>query len=312
MDNKVLPLVYVGIINYNGLKHLSYCIPSVIKLDYKQLFISVIDNASTDESIAFLNINFPLINVIKSNKNNGYTGAANKIIEEAVKKKAKYTLIITNDMILDSRILTYSVKVAEKYPEVAIIGYKIYGKSIFEPISSFEKASDKWVNLKYRQDEGIDGAAMFVQTDIADKIGGFDDKYFMYAEETDFQFRIKKAGFIFMRLNLPIWHNAGQSDEKTSWFISWLSMRNEMRYAIKNFGFKKGLLTFKSLVNRSCNPFLSKEILSQRIIKRSRPSSLIANFIVVLAAFFWNVKNLRKTILIRNNDKDLIEKLKVK
>jgi GT2 family glycosyltransferase len=66
------PSVSVVILNWNGKDFLEKFLPSVMQSDYDNLAVVVADNASTDESVSFLEINFPTVRIIKNKKNEGF------------------------------------------------------------------------------------------------------------------------------------------------------------------------------------------------------------------------------------------------
>ena len=295
IDTALQPKVLVAIINYNGVNHLRYSLPSVSALKYRNMIICVADNASTDGSLEYITENFPSIHVVRNNANLGYTGAANSAIEEATSEGAEFILILTNDVLVDDRLVKYAVDVSMGDPEIGIVGFRFFGKQRYEPVHSFQNASLGWKNLEVSPEDGIEGAAMFARVSLFQHIGLFDDAYFMYAEEEDLQIRARRAGYRSVRINVPVWHNAGDPSIRVTKRVCWLSTRSEIRFYMKHHSFVTGLRAAKTLLSRACNPFLPKEALASRHSRRSRPSNPLVNGLLVLAALCWNILFFRKT-----------------
>lgn len=265
--------IAVIILNYNGLKNTIDCINSVKQLKKTNflLEIVVIDNNSHDGPIKELKI-IKDITFIDSNKNLGYSGGNNLGIKFALKKGFQYFLILNNDTIVDENLI---VNLLKNSASADIIAPKIY----FTPGNEFHKEKYKksdlgkviwyaggkidWNNIigchigvdevdigQFATSKSIDfatGACMFIKKEVFDKIGYFDEKYFLYLEDMDFCVRAKKAGFkIMFDPSAILWHkNAQSAGGSGSNLQDYYITRNRLLFAFKFAKLKTKFAVFK-------------------------------------------------------------------
>lgn len=118
------PFVSIIIVNYNGRQWLELCLPSVFAIDYPQQSyeVIVIDNASQDNSVSFIQKKFPQIKLIQSESNSGFTGGNNLGIDAA---QGEYIVLLNSDTQVDEKWLSTLVKTARKNPKAGIIQSKL-------------------------------------------------------------------------------------------------------------------------------------------------------------------------------------------
>src|SRR5215470_14085112 len=97
MNSSEKPLVAVVVLNWNGCNETLACLESLIKLSYPPCDLIVVDNGSTDNSVAAVRSKYPNVEVIQTGKNLGYAGGNNVGIRRALEKGAQYILILNND-----------------------------------------------------------------------------------------------------------------------------------------------------------------------------------------------------------------------
>lgn len=123
------PLVYIIVLNWNGFEDTKECLESVEKIIYRNYKIALIDNGSESDDFAKLK-NFVKTNkkikLIRNKENLGFTGGVNQGMEESIERKAKYSLLLNNDAIVDKNFLSEMVKVGELKKEIGVVGNKIY------------------------------------------------------------------------------------------------------------------------------------------------------------------------------------------
>src|SRR3972149_6527749 len=200
------------ILNYNGLKDTLECLDSIkrLKTDKSDLEVIVVDNNSSDGSHESLK-KIPDIKLIQNEENLGYTGGNNVGIKLALMDQANYLIIINNDTILDPLFLENILSATK---EGDIISPKIYfekgyefhkeryaksqlGKVIWyaggqidwQNILGIHLGVDEIDNGQFSKSKEIDfatGACMLVKREVFEKMGFFDDKYFLYLEDMDF------------------------------------------------------------------------------------------------------------------------------
>lgn len=209
------PKVSVAVFNYNGFEDTKKCLKSLLKTEYKDYEIIVLDDGSEKNEISRLKKLFCKKNIkfLSDGLNKGFSVRANEVINFV---KSKYLVLLNNDTIVDPKWLTYVVNAAEKDHKVAVCQSKLRSMDFPE---YFEYAGacggyldklgypyakgrimfsiEKDIGQYDKEDEifWACGAAMLIRTSVALTIGGFDESLFAYAEEVDFCWRVKKLGF---------------------------------------------------------------------------------------------------------------------
>jgi N-acetylglucosaminyl-diphospho-decaprenol L-rhamnosyltransferase len=230
----------VIIVNYNVKYFLEQCLCSVRKAIEKidgEVF--VVDNNSTDGSIEYLQPKFSEIKFIVNKENEGFGKANNKALSVA---KGKYILFLNPDTIVTEDSFGNCISFFESNKNIGALGVKmIDGKGIYlkeskrgfpSPWTAFCKLSgltalfphskifSKYYlgNLSEKENQVIDvvsGAYFIVRKETLDKIGGFDEQFFMYAEDIDLSYRIQQSGFLnYYLAQTTIIHFKGESTTK--------------------------------------------------------------------------------------------------
>ena len=100
------PKVAVIVLNWNGGVDTIDCLASLRALDYPKFFIAIVDNGSTDNSVAAIGKAFPELEILQTGANLGYAGGNNFGIKHGLEKAADYVLILNNDVIVDPAFST--------------------------------------------------------------------------------------------------------------------------------------------------------------------------------------------------------------
>jgi len=262
------PNVYIILLNWNGYELTKDCILSLLNIEYANYQIVVVDNGSEDDSYSKLCRKFEdKVKFISNKTNLGFTGGNNVGIKYAVENNADYVLVLNNDTIVDKPFLNEMIKIGESKPEIGILGSKIYYFSdpdiIWFSGGSFNKFKcatsvngmgikdngifDKLIDVDY-----ITGCALLVKSAVIDKIGHLNEDYFNYAEDADFCFRAKKAGYrvVFVPTS-KIWHKVASSMKGNySPFYLYFQSKNRLFLVKKNFS--KIYLFYCMLVHFLC------------------------------------------------------------
>lgn len=268
--------IAIVVINYNGLDNTLDCLDSLRKLDAGNYNIElvVVENGSEDGSGEALST-LKYIELLSSPINLGFAGGANLGIKHAIKRGAKYVLILNNDTIAD-KFLLKNMMSATKVGQ--IISPKVYFAKGFEFHKSRYKKSDlgkiiwyagakiDWQNIigvhmgvdevdrgqftKRRQIDLATGACMLVSAEVFGRIGYFDEKYFLYLEDMDFCTRAKRAGAkIFFEPSAILWHkNASSTGGSGSNIQDYYISRNRLLFAAKYASVRTKLAVFRQIV----------------------------------------------------------------
>lgn len=233
--------VALVIVNWNGIDDTRRCLASIrnMRHDLIELEIIVVDNGSTDESVARIAKEFPEVRLLLLDTNLGFTGGNNAGIKYAMLNNADYVWLLNNDTIVDQHAL--SILAAFEDPKVGIAGSKIFFAAGHEYHKKRYSASQQgkvfwyagglvdWDNM-YASHRGVDevdngqyeaaeptvfvtGCSMMIRRSVIEKIGVLDDRYYLYLEDLDYCLRARNAGFSLIYYPRSIvWHvNAGSS-----------------------------------------------------------------------------------------------------
>lgn len=257
MPNKVS----IIILNWNGLKDTIECLESVQKIDYPNFDIIVVDNGSTDGSVAAIKESFSDITLIQNKENLGYAEGNNVGIRYALNNNSDFIFILNNDTVVDTNILNAFIDAANVYSDAGIFGAKVYYYSEPRKICSIGGGWDKkekdfvqigtniMDNEEFNTIREIDyacGCALFFKKQVAEKIGLLDPKFFLLYEEADWCSRAKKVGFKSLFIpSAKIWHKVSVSLKKEgSPLILYYGTRNHLLWAKRHLFFKERLKVY--------------------------------------------------------------------
>lgn len=234
--------ISIIIVNYNVKYFLEHCLMSVMRATQNlDAEIIVVDNCSSDDSAAMVSQKFPSVVLIANKDNIGFARANNQALRKA---KGDYILYLNPDTIVPEDCFVQCLNYMEAHPEAGALGCRLIdGKGQFLPESkrgfpsaqvAFFKISglsglfkqSKLFNqyhLGYLPEHEINevdvlvGCFMFCRKSVIDKIGGFDEDYFMYGEDIDLSYKIKLAGYKNVYFpDTTVIHYKGESTAKGS------------------------------------------------------------------------------------------------
>ncbi len=295
------PLVCIIVLNYNGREHLTYCLPTLLATDYRPLAIVVVDNASSDDSVPFVEQCFPEVTVLCSSINVGWSGGNNLGIAHARQIGAAYVALANNDIRVNSRWIGAAVSVAEADPRIGIVGFQILEPRNGDEDAGFAQAVAEWPGLQVVEPRWVDGMAMFVRTSLFERIGMIDEDFFAYAEDNDFERRARKAGYRVVATNVPVWHRGQASFGRTPLRAAALQIRNNLRLSLKHDSVSGIIYQVLRHFAKGCLPFVK---LDRRdpVARRLRPSNVAVNFALLIYAVAWNLWHLPGTLRRRRED----------
>jgi GT2 family glycosyltransferase len=239
----LLPLkLSIIIVNYNVKYFLEQCLYSVQKgIEGLEAEVIVVDNASTDGSIKYLQPQFPFVQFIICKANNGFARACNQGLKVA---KGAFILFLNPDTIVAEDSFHTCIHFFNANTNCGAIGVRmIDGSGIFlkeskrafpAPLTSFYKlaglasvfphsklfARYHLGHLNNDEDHEVDvlaGAFMMIRKEVLDTVGSFDEAFFMYGEDIDLSYRIQKAGYKnYYLAKTTIIHFKGESTSRES------------------------------------------------------------------------------------------------
>jgi len=216
MVKEVSPKVAVVLLIWNGWHHTSLCLSSLEQLDYPNFDVVVIDNGSTDDSAARIRETFPWAKLIENDKNLGFAGGCNAGIRYARQQGSDFIWLLNNDTIVDPGALQAMVQKAQANPRIGAVGSGIY---FMDEPTRLQCWGGGYVNFwlgrsgHFLQEvdddkvEFITGCSLLLSRAAIDEIGALDEGFFMYWEDVDICFRLRRAGW---RLGVAggskVWH----------------------------------------------------------------------------------------------------------
>jgi GT2 family glycosyltransferase len=259
--------VTVIILNYKVANLTIKCLESVQKSTYKNLDILIIDNNSQDGLEEKLQA-VKGITFIQTGENLGFAGGCNVGIKKALKLGTDYVLLLNPDTTIDKDAIKILVEKSEQYNS-GIANPKIYfagGDTLWYAGKILDLANvlgnHRGVNEKdqgqYDKDEQMfdaTGAAMLIKKEVVDKIGLFDERYFLYYEESDFAYRAINAGFKIMYIpEAVVYHKNAQSTGLGTPLQDYFITRNRMLFASKFLPFRTRLALLREAIKNSTIP----------------------------------------------------------
>lgn len=230
------------IVNYNVKEFLQNLIHSIEKASSNiSKEIIVIDNASDDGSVDIVKEKFPSVKFIINKNNIGFGSANNQGLEIA---QGKFILFINPDCIVSEDTFDKMIHFFQKHSECGLAGCKILNsdgslqlacrRSFPGPWTSFTKVTGlsnlfpkskifARYNLTYLDEnktyevDAVSGSFMMIRREIYEKVGGFDEQFFMYGEDLDLCYRVQQSGYkVFYFHDTQIIHYKGESTKRSN------------------------------------------------------------------------------------------------
>jgi len=260
--------VAIIVLNWNGKEDTTKCLQSIQKLTYRGAEIIIVDNGSTDGSQDHFRTHFPHFTLIETGENLGYAGGNNVGLTYALNRPFEYFFILNNDTIVDSSIVEAFLEGFNQYPNVGILGAKIY---LMNEPGRFDHFGGNW-NAKrlefnyvgyrevddqktWEQPQELDyvcGAGIMIRRAVFETIGLFDPRFFLFWEETDFCFRARRAGFgVMFQPKALIWHKVSASFKGGKPLSTYFYWRNRLLWIERNFKGPKRIFYLSKLIGKN-------------------------------------------------------------
>ena len=243
----------IVILNWNGRKLLSEFLPSIVKHSQSIADIYVADNASDDDSVSFVQENFPDVSIISNSSNGGYAKGYNDALKHI---EADIYCLINSDVEVTENWLTPILEVFSKESNTAIIQPKILD---YKDKTKFEYAGAGGGFIDFfgypycrgrvfnhlETDNGqfddttqifwASGACFFVRSEVYHELGGFDEKYFAHQEEIDLSWRTQNLGYDIKYVGAStVYHVGGATLQESNPHKTFLNFRNSLLNIVKN------------------------------------------------------------------------------
>lgn len=213
----------IVIVNWNTSDLLRDCLHSVFAgLGSLEAEILVVDNASSDGSVAMVRAEFPAVRLIETGRNLGFAGGNNVALRHA---RGRHVMLLNTDTLVHGDVLVRAVAWMDAHPQVGVMGPRVLNTdgSVQASASAFPSLKHLamqtlgltriarldsyrltgWDRTTEARVEVISGAAMVVRRAAMDEVGLLDEAFFFYGEETDWCHRFARAGWEVRFVPLP-------------------------------------------------------------------------------------------------------------
>jgi len=298
--------IAVVILNWNGQKLLAQFLPTIIKYsNLKNCSIYVVDNASTDTSVAFIQKNYTSVNIIQNTENGGYAKGYNDALKQIdadifalVNSDVEVTKdwlkpIITafetqkNTAIIQPKILDYKRRDSFEYAGAAggyidKYGFPFCRGRIFDHLETDQQQYDTDVDIFWAS-----GACFFIRSEVFNELQ-FDEDYFAHQEEIDLCWSVKNKGFGIKYIhNSTVYHIGGATLNETNPKKTYLNFRNSLFNLTKHVPLR---FLFQVLFIR----LVQDGIAAIHFLIQKKPRHALAVLKSHMSFYFNLIKNLKK------------------
>lgn len=259
------PLFTLSIIsvNWNSLTSLLDCIASIYEhAPDKPFEIVVVDNGSPEGGLELLEHRFPLVKLVKSDRNLGFASANNLGIQHS---SGEYILLLNPDTKIVGSAIAILLESIAALPDAGIVGGTLLNGDLSVSTTSIQKfptilnqfLTAEWLRVRYPalplwniaplysrstgplKVDVIPGACMMVRRSVLDQAGLLTEDYFMYAEDIDLNYKIRKLGYAsYYVAEAQIIHYGGRSSsrQQVSQWSTLMTCRAMLHYFRTNRG----------------------------------------------------------------------------
>ncbi len=249
-----VPAVEIIIPHFNGVEILRQCLRSLAGLSWQDLRITVVDNASTDDSVAMIESEFPTVSILRCEQNLGFAGGCNAGMRAS---RAPWQLLLNNDTEVEPGFIEPLVRQLEDNPRVAAVqpricsipraGYLDYAGAAGGMLDRYgfpfavgrifsELEPD---DGRYREGRSIfwaSGTAVLFRAAALEEVGLLDEDFFMHMEEIDLAWRLHLNGWEVRSVpEQAVYHHSGYSLPEGAGRKVYLNYRNSLLMLLKNY-----------------------------------------------------------------------------
>jgi GT2 family glycosyltransferase len=250
----LIPKVLISVLNYKNFESTKKCVLSILDCSLKKIEIYIVDNNSPDNSYQKLKDFFKDLNVVKSKTNNGYASGHKIAVNYAIKNKFDFIWVLNNDLTvrkesLQKLLSAYesngtgvfgSITLKSENPDIVNFGggctddikeafdYNAYEGCLLE---------EYYKKTQLRKVQSVEGSSMLIPLKIIKEHGFMREDFFMYGEETDYCYRLKKVGISsFVVPESVVVHKGAESLKNSKHLESYYRRRNILYFEKEHYG----------------------------------------------------------------------------
>jgi GT2 family glycosyltransferase len=233
------------VLNWNNVADTLRCLEALNVSDYPSFEVVVVDNESTDGSVAALRKRFPSLVILENEENLGYAGGNNVGIAYALELGVDYVMLLNDDTVLAPDALSELMAAALEHPQAGFLGPKILSlQDTSRILSAGGELDQKWRSIHRGSgqcDHGqfdrlvtadwLSGCALLVSKEAISRVGPLDERFFAYYEDVDWCYRGGRAGF--QALFVPqarVWHPDSTEHYSNSPLVTYYMARNDLLF----------------------------------------------------------------------------------
>jgi GT2 family glycosyltransferase len=226
------PFVVVVVLHWNGLDDTLGCLDSLARQTYPGLRLLVVDNGSTLDARPGIGASHPAVEVLRLSENRGWAGGNNAGVSAALRAGAEYVLLLNNDTVARPELVERLVAASRAAPAVGVLGAAIRSASELDSPGSMGQLDDTAgvfaggarfarsgrpgflrdlapapADSPPRPVDVVNGCCMLISRAALERVGRFDERFFLVHEEADFCLRAGHRGIGRAVLSEPLlWH----------------------------------------------------------------------------------------------------------
>ncbi|MES2799094.1 MAG: glycosyltransferase family 2 protein [Bacteroidota bacterium] len=269
-EKDTTPFVVISLLNWMNYDDTIQCVESILLLDYPNFEIVLCDNASPNTSFELLKQRFPDLIIHQTSVNNGFASGHWANYQIAKERKADLFWILNSDLVLNTHALKALVEVNLQHPNSILGSVSLdpenktlvdFGGAPFTTASQQQLHYNVWKGKKleelqkqngaFYEVESVEGSSMLVQMQVIEKYGFMKLDFFMYAEETDFCYRMRSKNCTSLVVtNSLVYHkNEGSTNSypRLKIITTYYRRRNALRFSNEHLNLSRWqILSYQS------------------------------------------------------------------
>lgn len=223
------------IVNYNNANFLGDCLDSIFNCTHKASFeVILVDNNSSDNSVAFVKDKFPQVKTIQNTENLGFCRGNNKGLKVY---QGRYALLLNTDTIVKEAAFDRCLEFMDQNPKAGACGPKLLNPDGTPQHQGGLFSRRFWLSKKPVKVDYVIGACLMVRREVIDKVGGLDENFFFSNDDLDWCRRIRKAGWeIYFLPQAEVVHYGGYTIKLFNQKLFVEGFRGGLYFAKKHYG----------------------------------------------------------------------------
>jgi GT2 family glycosyltransferase len=281
MTQDLAPSVAIIVLTWNQRDLTMDCVNSLVTMDYpaERLQIIVVDNGSQDNTVVDIRNCFPQVVVLENGENLGFAEGNNAGLRFALQGQAQYVMLLNNDTIVETAMLSKLIAYAAQHSDVGIVTPIIYYHAEPQRIwcagAAIDWRSGRTSRLRAeetdchgsQEPEKVDfasGCAMCLKRQVIENVGMLDPRFFIYYEESDWCVRATRAGWHIIFLpSVSVWHRISSAMGVSSPATDYYMHRNALLFFARHGQGKDRIILLLRLLIRQILTILAYTIKSR-------------------------------------------------